>query len=63
MKWNEYNSPLKRTVSIEEVGNAAVYLVSNLSSGVTGEVHHVDSGYNIVGMKDEDAPDISTIED
>ena len=63
LKWNEYNSPLKRTVSIEEVGNAAVYLVSNLSSGVTGEVHHVDSGYNIVGMKDEDAPDISTIED
>tara|TARA_B100001123_G_scaffold124169_2_gene144647 strand:- start:3386 stop:4204 length:819 start_codon:yes stop_codon:yes gene_type:complete len=63
LKWNEYNSPLKRTVSIEEVGNAAVYLVSDLSSGVTGEVHHVDSGYNIVGMKDEDAPDISTIED
>ena len=63
LKWNEYNSPLKRTVSIEEVGNAAVYLVSDLSSGVTGEVHHVDSGYNIIGMKDEDAPDISTIED
>ena len=63
LKWNEYNSPLKRTVSIEEVGNAAVYLVSDLSSGVTGEVHHVDSGYNIVGMKDEDAPDISTVED
>ena len=63
LKWNEYNSPLKRTVSIEEVGNAAVYLVSNLSSGVTGEVHHVDSGYNIVGMKAEDAPDISIVED
>ena len=63
MKWNEYNSPLKRTVSIEEVGNAAVYLVSDLSSGVTGEVHHVDAGYNIIGMKDEDAPDISTVED
>ena len=63
LKWNEYNSPLKRTVSIEEVGNAAVYLVSDLSSGVTGEVHHVDSGYNIVGMKAEDAPDISTVED
>ena len=63
LKWNEYNSPLKRTVSIEEVGNAAVYLVSDLSSGVTGEVHHVDSGYNIIGMKDEDAPDISTVED
>ena len=63
LKWNEYNSPLKRTVSIEEVGNAAVYLVSDLSSGVTGEVHHVDSGYNIVGMKAEDAPDISIVED
>ena len=63
LKWNEYNSPLKRTVSIEEVGNAAVYLVSDLSSGVTGEVHHVDSGYNIIGMKAEDAPDISTVED
>ena len=63
LKWNEYNSPLKRTVSIEEVGNAAVYLVSDLSSGVTGEVHHVASGYNIIGMKDEDAPDISTVED
>ena len=48
---------------IRDRGNAAVYLVSDLSSGVTGEVHHVDSGYNIVGMKDEDAPDISTVED
>ena len=63
LKWNEYNSPLKRTGSIEEVGNAAVYPVSNLASAVTGEVHHVDSGYNIVGMKAEDAPDISTVED
>ncbi|HIN39022.1 MAG TPA: SDR family oxidoreductase, partial [Flavobacteriales bacterium] len=59
LKWNEYNSPLKRTISIKEVGNSAVYLLSNLSSGVTGEIHHVDSGYNIIGMKAEDAPDIT----
>ena len=59
LKWNEYNSPLKRNVSIDEVGGSAVYLISDLSSGVTGEVHHVDSGYNIIGMKDEEAPDIS----
>ena len=63
LKWNEFNSPLKRTVSIDEVGNASVYLISDLSSGVTGEIHHVDSGYNIIGMKDEDAPDISTVGD
>ena len=61
LKWNEYNSPLKRTVSIDEVGNSAIYLLSDLSSGVTGEIHHVDSGYNIIGMKSEDAPDISTV--
>ena len=61
LKWNEYNSPLKRTVSIDEVGNSAMYLLSDLSSGVTGEIHHVDSGYNIIGMKSEDAPDISTV--
>lgn len=59
LKWNEYNSPLRRTVSIEEVGNAGVYLLSDFSRGVTGEIHHVDSGYHIVGMKNEDAPDIS----
>jgi len=59
LKWNEYNSPLKRTISIKEVGNSAVYLLSDLSSGVTGEIHHVDSGYNIIGMKAEDAPDIT----
>ena len=63
LKWNEYNSPLKRTVSIDEVGGSAVYLISDLSSGVTGEVHHVDSGYNIIGMKDEEAPDISVVKD
>ena len=61
LKWNEYNSPLKRTVSIDEVGNSALYLLSDLSSGVTGEIHHVDSGYYVIGMKSEDAPDISTV--
>jgi enoyl-[acyl-carrier protein] reductase I len=61
LKWNEYNAPLKRTVSIEEVGDAAVYLLSDLSRGVTGEVHHVDSGYHVVGMKAVDAPDISVV--
>jgi enoyl-[acyl-carrier protein] reductase I len=61
LKWNQYNAPLKRTVSIEEVGGAAVYLLSDLSSGVTGEVHHVDSGYHVVGMKAVDAPDISVV--
>ena len=58
LKWNEHNSPLRRNVSIEDVGNAATYLLSDLSRGVTGEVHHVDSGYHIVGMKHPDAPDI-----
>jgi enoyl-[acyl-carrier protein] reductase I len=61
LKWNEYNSPLKRNISTDEVGNAALYLLSNLSSGTTGAVHHVDCGYNIVGMKAEDAPDIATV--
>ena len=63
LKWNEYNSPLKRTVTIEEVGDSALYLVSHLSRGVTGEVLHVDSGYHVVGMKAVDAPDISVIKD
>ena len=58
LKWNEFNSPLRRTVTIEEVGDAALYLLSDLSRGVTGEVHHVDAGYHIVGMKHPDAPDI-----
>jgi len=61
MKWNEYNSPLRRNVTIEDVGGAGLYLRSELASGVTGEVHHVDAGYNVVGMKAEDAPDISTV--
>ena len=61
LKWNEYNSPLKRTVTIDEVGDSTLYLLSDLSRGVTGEVHHVDSGYHVVGMKAVDAPDISVV--
>ncbi len=61
LKWNEYNSPLRRTVTIEEVGDASLYLLSDMSRGVTGEVHHVDSGYHTVGMKSVDAPDISVV--
>jgi enoyl-[acyl-carrier protein] reductase I len=59
LKWNEYNSPMRRVVSIEDVGGAGLYLLSDLSRSVTGEVHHVDAGYHVVGMKAEDAPDIS----
>ncbi|GBQ22616.1 enoyl-ACP reductase [Acetobacter estunensis NRIC 0472] len=59
LKWNQYNSPLERNVALEEVGGAGLYMVSDLSRGVTGEVHHVDSGYHIVGMKNPLAPDIS----
>jgi enoyl-[acyl-carrier protein] reductase I len=59
LKWNEYNAPMRRTVTIEEVGDSALYLLSDLSRGVTGEVHHVDSGYHVVGMKRPDAPDIT----
>jgi enoyl-[acyl-carrier protein] reductase I len=61
LKWNEYNSALRRTVSIEEVGAAGLYLLSDLARGVTGEVHHVDAGYHIQGMKNEDAPDIAVV--
>ncbi len=61
LKWNELNSPMRRTVSTDEVGGAALYLLSDLSSGVTGEVHHVDCGYHIVGMKHPEAPDISIV--
>ncbi len=61
LKWNELNSPLRRNVAQAEVGQAGMYLLSGLSSGVTGEVHHVDCGYNIVGMKAADAPDIATV--
>jgi enoyl-[acyl-carrier protein] reductase I len=63
LKWNELNAPLKRTVAIEEVGDAALYLLSDLSRAVTGEIHHVDSGYHVVGMKAVDAPDIATVKD
>jgi enoyl-[acyl-carrier protein] reductase I len=63
LKWNEYNAPLRRTVTTEEVGETAVYLLSDMSRGVTGEIHHVDAGYHIVGMKNPDAPDISVVKD
>ena len=63
LRWNEYNAPLKRSVTIEEVGDAGLYFLSDLSRGVTGEVHHVDSGYHVVGMKAVDAPDISVVKD
>ena len=59
MKWNEYNSPLRRNVTTDDVGNSALYLLSDLGAGVTGETHHVDAGYHIVGMKAVDAPDIT----
>ena len=61
LKWNEYNSPLRRNITMDDVGGAGIYLLSDLASGVTGEVHHVDGGYNIVGMKAVDAPDISVV--
>ena len=61
LRWNEYNSPLRRTVTIEDVGGAGLYLLFDLSRGVTGEIHHVDSGYHVQGMKNEDAPDISVV--
>ena len=61
LKWNQYNAPLRRSVTRDDLGGAAVYLLSDMSSGVTGEVHHVDCGYHVIGMKVEDAPDISTV--
>src|SRR3954452_14158088 len=61
LRWNQLNSPLKRNVTLEEVGGAGLYLLSDLGSGVTGEVHHVDCGYHVVGMKAVDAPDIATV--
>jgi enoyl-[acyl-carrier protein] reductase I len=61
LRWNEYNSALRRNVTIEDVGGSALYLLSDLGRAVTGEVHHVDSGYHIQGMKNEDAPDISVV--
>jgi enoyl-[acyl-carrier protein] reductase I len=59
LKWNELNSPMRRNVTIDDVGGGALYLLSDLASGVTGEIHHVDGGYNVIGMKQEDAPDIA----
>jgi enoyl-[acyl-carrier protein] reductase I len=61
LKWNELNAPMGRNVTIEDVGGAGLYLLSDLASGVTGEIHHVDAGYNVVGMKREDAPDIAVV--
>ncbi|RZM35096.1 MAG: SDR family oxidoreductase, partial [Sphingomonas sp.] len=61
LKWNELNSPLKRNVTIDDVGGASLYPLSDLASGVTGETHHVDAGYNVIGMKAEDAPDIALV--
>ena len=61
LKWNQYNSPLRRNITIDDVGGAAVYLLSGLAAGVTGEVHHVDSGYHLQGMKNPDAPDITLV--
>jgi len=63
LKWNEINAPLRRNVTIEEVGDSALYLLSDLSRGVTGEVHHVDSGYHVLGMKRPEAPDLSLSKD
>ena len=63
LKWNEYNSPLRRNSTIEEVGDSALYLLSDMGRGVTGEVHHVDAGYHTIGMKAVDAPDISVVKD
>jgi enoyl-[acyl-carrier protein] reductase I len=62
LRWNQLNSPMQRNVTIEDVGGAGVYLLSTLSSAVTGEVHHVDCGYHIVGMKNPEAPDIAIVE-
>ncbi len=59
LKWNEYNAPLKRNTNLNDVGGAALFLLSNLSSGTTGEIVHVDSGYHVVGMKSPTAPDIA----
>jgi enoyl-[acyl-carrier protein] reductase I len=62
LRWNQYNAPLARNVTIEDVGGAGVYLLSELAAGVTGEVHHVDCGYHVVGMKNPEAPDISVVD-
>lgn len=61
LRWNELNAPMRRNVTIEDVGGGGLYLLSDLASGVTGEIHHIDAGYNVVGMKQEDAPDIALV--
>jgi enoyl-[acyl-carrier protein] reductase I len=63
LRWNEYNSPLRRTVTIEEVGDSSVYLLSPMARGVTGEIVHVDAGYHVVGMKNPAAPDMTPVKD
>jgi enoyl-[acyl-carrier protein] reductase I len=63
LKWNQLNAPMERNVSIEDVGGSGLYLLSDLSSGVTGDIHHVDCGYHTVGMKNPNAPDIATVTD
>jgi enoyl-[acyl-carrier protein] reductase I len=63
LRWNEYNAPLRRTVTIEEIGESAVYLLSPMARGVTGEILHVDSGYHVVGMKNPNAPDLSVVKE
>ncbi|MGX7704727.1 enoyl-ACP reductase FabI [Methylobacterium sp. Gmos1] len=63
LKWNEYNAPLRRTVTIDEVGETAAYLISDMSRGMTGEILHVDAGYHVVGMKNPEAPDLSLDKD
>jgi enoyl-[acyl-carrier protein] reductase I len=63
LKWNEYNAPLRRTVTIEEVGDTAAFLLSDMSKGMTGEILHVDAGYHVVGMKNPSAPDITVGKD
>jgi enoyl-[acyl-carrier protein] reductase I len=62
LKWNEYNTPLRRNLTLEEVGKSGAYLLSDMASGVTGEIHHVDAGYHIVGIKHPDAPDIGLVD-
>jgi len=63
LKWNEYNTPLRRNLTLDEVGKSGAYLLSDMSSAVTGEIHHVDAGYNIVGIKHPDAPDMTVGKD
>jgi enoyl-[acyl-carrier protein] reductase I len=63
LKWNKYNAPLERNVELEEVGSAGLYMLSDLSKGVTGEIHHVDCGYHVVGMKNPNAPDLGITPD